>query len=378
MITMNEAYLHYLWKFKRLPFHEMHLHDGGLIDVVDVGIHNENESGPDFFLSKIRNENITWVGSVEMHVSSSDWYKHKHHLDLAYDNVILHLVYNHDREVFVKDKVLPVLELKNYIDEKHFNKFLQIKRYKNSHLFPCKSYEGAFKEADLNEMMILALKQRLNRKYIEQYILALKTDEERLYWLFAKSFGTKINQQPFELLANTYSIEFLRDVNSNDTIIEFQDELFSNNLFQWKKKGLHNSSSPEKRIPIFIDFISNIDLKFPFWNLPTAMIYEYFQTEFKRLKISGKIIPSSILINAIAIFLFSKGRIERNEVFAQKAFRLLELLPSEENQIVRKWKEIQIIPRNAFESQALLEIYQQFCSRKRCLDCKIGINFLNS
>lgn len=378
MNTMNEEYLHHLWKFKRLPFHEMHLNDGRLINVVDTGMHNENESGPDFFLSKVRNENITWVGSVEMHVTSSDWYKHKHHLDLAYDNVILHVVYNHDRDVFVKDKVLPVLELKNYIDEKHFSKFLQIKRYKNSNMFPCKSYEDALKEADLKEIMTLALKQRFKRKINELDKLARKSDEELLYWLFAKSFGTKINQQPFEQLANTYSIEFLRAVNYEYKTTDFLNELFSNNLFHWKKKGLHNSSSPEKRIPIFIDFISNIDLKFPFWNLPTAMIYEYFQTEFKRSKISGKIIPLSILINAIAIFLFSKGRIERNEVFAQKAYRLLELLPSEENQIIRKWKEIQINPRNAFESQALLEIYQQFCSRKRCIDCKIGINFLNS
>jgi hypothetical protein len=108
------------------------------------------------------------------------------------------------------------------------------------------------------------------------------------------------------------------------------------------------------------------------------MILEYFKTQFRLANISGNILFTNVLINAIALFLFWKGQKETNHELMHKAMVLLELLPAESNRIVRKWKDLKIVPQNAFESQALLEIYQQFCERKKCLDCKIGINFLNS
>lgn len=375
---MKEVYLHHLWKYKRLPFHQMQLQDGCFINIIDTGKYNQNESGPDFFLSKIRYENLILVGSVEMHVSSSDWYRHKHHLDPAYDNVILHVVFNHDREVFVQGKALPVLELKRFIDYNHFEKFLQIKRYCNSNKFPCKSYADAMRKMNLQEMIVKAIDNRFQRKCLELENHSRKTEEELLYLLIARSFGTKINQQPFEQLANIYSLDYLKQVKKLNNLNAFMNELFSNPIFQWKKKGLRNASAPERRFPVFIDFITQIDLNFPFWELPPSMIYEYFKVQFKQLNISGKVLSSCILINAIVFFLMIKGRLEQNKFLIKKAFRLLELLPPEDNQIIREWRELDITPQNAYESQALLEIYQQFCERKKCLDCNIGINFLNS
>jgi hypothetical protein len=375
---MTETYLHHLWKQKRLPFHSMCLNDGRLIDIIDVGSYNENESGPDFFLSKIKSENITWVGSVEIHVSSSDWYKHNHHRDSAYQNVILHVVYNHDKEVFIKEKAIPVLELKNHIDQQHFNKFLRIKKFQEANVFPCKSYIDEVKNSSLIDMMSDSMVRRFIRKSREIDKLSNYSDDKILYWLFARAFGTKVNQQPFEQLAMTYSIEFLNENASQFYKTRLVNEILSSELFQWKKKGLYNASSPEKRIPVFIDFIASLDLNFPFWNLPASMILEYFKTQFRLANISGNILFTNVLINAVALFLFWKGQKETNDELMYKAMVLLELLPAESNRIVRKWKDLKIVPQNAFESQALLEIYQQFCERKKCLDCKIGINFLNS
>jgi hypothetical protein len=176
------------------------------------------------------------VGSVEIHVSSSDWYKHNHHRDSAYQNVILHVVYNHDKEVFIKEKAIPVLELKNHIDQQHFNNFLRIKKFQEANVFPCKSYIDEVKNSSLIDMMSDSMVRRFNRKSREIVKLSNYSDDKILYWLFARAFGTKVNQQPFEQLAMTYSIEFLNENASQFYKTRLVNEILSSELFQWKKK----------------------------------------------------------------------------------------------------------------------------------------------
>ena len=91
---MNEYYLHFIWKLKRLPLHQMKLVDGKVFRLLDAGAYNEFENGPDFQNGAIEFDNLKWFGAIEIHVNSSDWYLHKHHFDKRYDAVILHVVYN--------------------------------------------------------------------------------------------------------------------------------------------------------------------------------------------------------------------------------------------------------------------------------------------
>jgi hypothetical protein len=108
---------------KRLPIHQMELIDGKKFNLLDFGSYNEFENGPDFKNGSIVLDELTWFGSIEMHVNASDWYKHKHHTDPNYNNVILHVVYNADSEVIQNGRILPTIELKNRIDKDHYRQY---------------------------------------------------------------------------------------------------------------------------------------------------------------------------------------------------------------------------------------------------------------
>ena len=129
---MNEIYLHYLWKMKRLPIHQMKLVDGRNFSLLDFGSYNEFENGPDFKDGSIILDDLKWFGSIEIHVNASDWYKHKHQIDPNYDNVILHVVYKADCEVIQNGRVLPTLELKPWIDFNHFKQYQFLQKNKSS------------------------------------------------------------------------------------------------------------------------------------------------------------------------------------------------------------------------------------------------------
>lgn len=109
---MNEDFLHYLWKFKKFPFQNLKTTQNELIEIIQVGEHNFN-SGPDFFNSRLKIDNQLWAGNVEIHLKSSDWYLHNHENDESYNNVILHVVWDHDVEIFRNKNIpIPTLELK--------------------------------------------------------------------------------------------------------------------------------------------------------------------------------------------------------------------------------------------------------------------------
>ena len=129
---MKEKYLHYLWQYKLMPLHSMTLTDGRQFKLIHQGDYNANESGPDFLNAKIEIDGITWAGNIEIHVKSKDWFVHNHHFDSAYDSVILHVVYQHNGEVKVRDSILPVLELKEWVDHAHYRKFESLLKAKRT------------------------------------------------------------------------------------------------------------------------------------------------------------------------------------------------------------------------------------------------------
>ncbi len=367
---MNEAYLHYIWKTKRLPFHQIKTTDGELVEFISVGVYNEFESGPDFSMAKVRMNNLTWVGSIEIHVKSSDWYRHKHHLDNAFSNVILHVVYCHDKAVEINSRSLPVVELKNHIDVNHFLKFNNFTSIRKN-MFSCKKLFDEQSLIELEKMKYKAIQDRLFRKTSEQQFYAVESESLLLLKLTAKSFGSSVNGQPFEQIANSFSLDELKN----------SDEKFKSNLltdFLWKRKGLFSASHPEKRIEQFLLFIKNYDFDFPFWELPPSMIIIYFDKQFSLCNIKSSFLVSNFLVNCISRFLFWKGKKQQNPDLIKKSIQLLNLIKPESNNLTKKWRELKIYPKNAFDSQALSEIYEQLCMRKACIDCKIGLKILST
>lgn len=113
----DESILHYIWKCKLFPVKDLRLKSGESLKIIRVGQQND-DAGPDFYESRIRIGKTLWAGSVEIHINASDWIKHHHQKDKAYDNVILHVVWNDDKKIFRTDGTLvPALELKSLINK---------------------------------------------------------------------------------------------------------------------------------------------------------------------------------------------------------------------------------------------------------------------
>ena len=150
---------------------------------------------------------------------------------------------------------------------------------------------------------------------------------------------------------------------------------FESQFYQWRLKGLRPNIFPKKRLQLFSEFISDFDFDFSFYDIPVVDLVDFFSSQ--KVLSNNKSIFQNILINAIPLFFYRKAYLENDVCYINQAIELLKSLPTESNYITRKWSAIGIVPKNAFDSQAHLEIYKQFCMRKRCLNCSIGIKLLN-
>ncbi len=376
---MNEHYLHYLWKLKRLPIHQMKLIDGKKFDLLDFGSYNEFENGPDFKNGSIVLDELTWFGSIEMHVNASDWYKHKHHTDPNYNNVILHVVYNADSEVIQNGRIIPTLELKNWVDKSHYKQYQFLQ--KNKSTIPCKSLFHSVPISYWENMKNRAIINRLTRKAAYFHKNQVNTLEYVFLQFVARAFGSNVNQQPFEQLLNSINWRTLHEFTLDEFVsrinfLAFSDE--SHLSHQWKSKGFRSISNPPKRIGQLAVFIYNFDFKSDWLDLKPQDQIEYFKSFFKQNGIYDKSLFANFIINAVAPFLFGLSTTEfKNTSSQEQAISLLNILPSESNIFVKKWENINVYPKSALDSQASLEIYQQFCVNKQCLNCTIGIKILN-
>lgn len=374
---MNEYYLHFIWKLKRLPFHQMKLVDEKDFRLIDSGSHNEFENGPDFQNGAIELENLKWFGAIEIHVNSSDWYAHKHHFDKRYDAVILHVVYNHDKVIIQNGRILPTLELKNWIDKAHFKKYQTLRKISS---ISCKNQFDSIPSIYFENMKTRAMISRLERK--TKSITELTNSESDSLLLFiAHSFGANVNQEPFIQLAQRIPSDLKLKLTKEEFVNYVLELSFSNSSLlssQWSTKGNRFVSSASKRVREFAEFVYEFNFHLEFWDNETHEIVTFFRNIFLELGWKKeKMLLKNIFINAIVPFLFTLGRFRNNSNLEDKALNLLMMIDTEEHGITRKWKEVGVSCKNAFDSQAVLEIYQQFCTKKQCLNCTVGIKLLN-
>lgn len=421
---MKENLLHFIWKLKLFSSKKMLSTDEESIEITSTGIENLN-SGPDFFNAKIQINNQVWAGNVEIHINSSDWYKHNHEIDENYDSVILHVVWEHDVEIYRKNGyTVSTLELKNYISKEVLKNYEQLFS-KNNNWINC--------EKDINSVNSFAMDNWLERLYFERLeqkslfinqVLAanLNNWEATLFILLAKNFGLKVNSDAFLNFATSFDFSIVRKVSNN---LEQLEALFFGQaglLFNEKESVYFNKLKQEYnylKVKFKLSPISKGEVQFfrlrpnnfptirlsqlaflfnknqnlfskitevnslegfyklfevstlPFWETH----YTFETTSKKSSKKLTKSFVDLLLINTILplkfVYLKSIGKSDFSSIFS-----ILEQIKPEKNTIISNFNDLKIDSSNAFKTQALLQLKNEYCNKQLCLQCSIGKELL--
>jgi len=388
---MTEEYLHQIWRDKRLPFHNLAPINTATLLVKSVGQYNENLKGPDFQFGHVQIDGIDFYGNIEIHVKSSDWYLHNHHSDRAYDNVILHVVYEYDKPVIQNGFLIPTIELKNHIDFSHYNNFVIKSLLKNE--FPCGNMLKDLDPIYLESMKMKTFVERMNSKV--KLLMQLNLSEESIFYhLLATAFGTSINKQGFVELSEKVPYKQLRRLKSPKQkkqllLVEsglIQDLRKNQHTNLWHFKGTRPKNFPTVRIKQFAHFVSCYDFDTSFTLLNSKdiklefykMIDNFWNEDFCESQKINKAFSNLLLINAVVPFLWFKSETLENETLKDKAIELLEQIPPETNKYLTKWKKYPVEVKNSFDSQSLLSLYRYYCSTKKCMTCSVGVKLLEN
>ncbi|NOZ34740.1 MAG: DUF2851 family protein [Chlorobi bacterium] len=424
-ITIPEKFIHYIWRNKLFNSENITDVDGTEIKILSTGTLN-TDAGPDFFNAKIKIGDTIWAGNIEIHLRSSDWFKHNHHKDPAYNNVILHLVTENDKKCYSADNKLIVTSILNY-DKHLFEQYQNLLTAKQE--IPCRNFIPQVDTFYLSDWLSSLLIERAEQKTnYAKSLFDFKTGnwEEILYILTAKAFGFKVNALPFEMLAKSlpsiilakhknskFQIEALlfgqagmleNDTNNDDYYLKLKKEYtFLKNKYKltpiepylWKFMRIRPSNFPTIRISQFADLIFKSTHLFS-KILETKTIGElekmfnvtadgYWNTHYKfgtetrfKEKKTGKSAVNSIIINTVIPILFLCGKEKANPDITEKAVTFLEKLKPEKNKITKKWISAGLEIKNAYFSQSLIQLYNEYCIKKRCLDCRIGHLYLQN
>ena len=424
-MASQEQLLQYVWKYKLYPQNEIVTSDGKRVEVIDPGTWN-NHSGPDFFNAKLRIGGVTWAGNIEIHNSSSEWYWHGHHLDPAYNSVILHLAARVNKEIQNQEgKKIPQAFFSVPEKIKASASYL----LNSDHPLPCKDFIPEMNRCLIRSRLDDLGFERLHRKCSE-----INTHLERFnhswdevfYVILSRNFGFGINSRPFELLALSLPFNYILRHNDNIVAVEAllfgQAGLLENDVdndsyrqllqreyqflgnkyglkglegYLFRKMRVRPYSFPHIRIAqlasllqqngrIFSTILETEEpkeLKKLFRCRPSA----YWQTHYsfgKESARSPKLIGSAsldiLLINTVAPILFAYGKATGREELCDRAVELLFTIKAEQNHIVRMYTNAGINPQNAFDSQALIQLKKEYCDQKKCLYCGIGYALLSS
>lgn len=418
---MKESILHYIWQFRLFPVQDLKTTDGQTVEIIDPGKPN-TDAGPDFFNAKIKIDNTLWAGNIEIHSLSSDWVRHHHTTDKAYDNVILHVVNKADANVF-RTNGDSVAQLELAVPDHiriNYDELLREKKW-----IPCADKIHQVPLFLVNDWKNSLLVERLEQKteMIETLLSQSNNHwEEAFYVSMARSFGFGTNSEAFERLARSLPMSIL--AKHKDNIFQLEAMLFGqagllentvNDEYQlnlqkeyrflqskyqlkpiesseWKLLRLRPDNFPHVRLSQFAALIHRSTKLFSkiiesdnlqvMRGLFFCEVSDYWKKHFlfgKESSVSGKRLGSKsidiLLINTVVPFLFAyfKKKNSDNDI----ALKLLELIPAEKNVIIRKWMELGIGAFSAFDSQALLQLKKKYCDEKKCLRCRIGHKVLS-
>lgn len=423
---MKENLLHFVWKLKLFSTSLLKSTNGEVIEIISAGTANL-DSGPDFLNAKLVINNQLWAGNVEIHLNSSDWYVHNHENDENYDSVILHVVWEHTVDVFRKtNETIATLELKNYISKELLNNYQQLFSKKRNWI-NCEKDIASIDPFIFTNWLERLYVERLEKKaeQIQNNVTKLNNNwEAALFVLLAKNFGLKINSEAFMNFANSFDFSIARKVSNNleqlEALFFGQTGLLSNDYeseyFEKLKKEYNFLKVKFQLIPISngqVQFFRLRPNNFPTIRLSQlAMVYHRHQNLFSKIietetikefyelfdeatsnfwethytfetssKKSVKKITKPfidlLLVNTIipVKFLYLKN-LGTNDL--SSVLPIIAHIKPEKNTIISKFNELKIKSNTAFETQALLQLKNEYCNKQLCLSCAIGKELLKS
>lgn len=420
---MQERLLHTVWQYS-LYTPSLKTIDGETITVIHPGRYNTN-AGPDFLEAKIKVGDTTLAGHVEMHVRSSDWDKHGHEHDKAYKNVVLHVVYEHDTDTGPANT--PVLCIAPFIAKEVISKYEYLAYTKDS--LPCAAHLSHVKDITKYSWLTRLLAERWEEKLgtWEELLDESAGDwSSLLYWRLAANFGFKVNADAFLALAKSLPVNILAKHRENLLQVEAllygqagmleddMDGVYPNALkteynylrkkyklqpipvHSWKYMRLRPANFPTIRIAQFAALIhrsvhlfsviiekSTVNEMMPLFDVKAGHYWETHYsfgeaTEKDTKKNLGKSSIQNIIINTVAPIKFLYASRQSTEREQEQALKLLDELPAESNHIIDVLAAHNWPPANASQSQAQIQLYNNYCTKKRCLDCAIGLSVVKS
>lgn len=422
---MTEAFLSYLWQYKLL-LRPLFTTDGEEIHIINPGTLN-TDSGPDFFNAQIKMGDTLWAGNVEIHIRSSDWNRHGHQKDDAYNNTILHVVFEEDQKIKTKDENEPAcLELKGKFDSNYLSKYEYLLHNKN--WIPCAKQLKDVDDFLWKNCLERVAVERLEKKsaFVNELLESTQNDWEKAFFIsMAGYFGQKVNKLPFQILARSIAPQIIAKHKDQTFQLEallfgqaglledlkgeaYQEKLrkeydFLKSKYKlvqmpahlWKYMRLRPASFPDIRISQLADLLRKNDFIFSrileaenlksLEQLFEARASEFWDTHYrfgldssKRSKKMGKSTQTGIIINAVIPFLFVYGRMQSKPELEELSIDLLHQIKAEQNFISRGFSDLGKKPKSALESQAMIELKQHYCDVKKCLHCQLGLSIIKT
>ncbi|MBF6597452.1 MAG: DUF2851 family protein [Fermentimonas sp.] len=419
----SEQLLHFIWKNRLYNTDSLKTENGEMIEVLEPGLYNEN-AGPDFFNSKIRAKGKVWAGNVEIHRASSDWVRHGHHKDKAYNSVILHLAESIDTEI-VNEGGRIVPQCRVVVPEHLSNNAEYLINSKYS--LPCQNFLSSIPKLKINGWLSFLTLDRLERKAndINNHLNRFNNSwDEVFYVILSRNYGFGLNSEEFERLAlslpykyilkhsdSLFQVEalmfgqagLLEEVIEEDYYMRLKNEykflktkykLKGIEGYVFKKMRVRPVSFPVIRIAqlaallqksgrLFSTILKMKDYRELFNYLQTEPSdywqshYSFGKSSAKNKKMPGVASLEVIVINTIVPMLFAYGKKSGNEEYCTRAIDILETIKPENNIIIREFIAAGITPANAADSQAIIQLKREYCEKRKCLYCRYGHSLLS-
>ena len=420
-----EQLLHYVWKHKIFPLGMLRTTSGQPVEVIDPGLPNRN-AGPDFFNAKLKIDGTLWVGNVEVHMQASDWLRHGHNRDKAYDTVILHIVGDTDCEVYrtIGDLVPPVLLSCPEPVRQRYDELRQAEIYP-----PCYSILGSLPKLTVHSWLSALQVERFGQKArsISRRLEQCNNHWEDVFFItLARNFGFGLNGDAFESWAghlpfravdkhrdNLFQVEafFLGQAGLLEEEIAGADAYYQKlrkefcylrhkfglpapmSVEQWRFLRLRPGNFPHVRLAqlaclyhkerALFSRVMEAETLEAVKTILTAETSPYWEEHFNFRKVSshrakrvGESALNLIVINTVIPFLYTYGLHKADEMLCERATRFLEALKAENNYVTRLWSGAGLPVYTAADSQALLQLQKEYCEKKDCLRCRFGYEYL--